>query len=216
MKIAVLGTGMVGNAIATKLVSLGHDVVMGSRTADSAKGKEWLASVDGKAALGTFADAAAHGEVVFNCVNGQGSLAALQAAGKKNLHGKVLLDLANPLDFSKGMPPTLSVCNDNSLGEQIQAAFPEAKVVKTLNTLNCNLMVDPSLVPGDHDVFVSGNDADAKKQATQILTEWFGWKTVHDLGDITTARGTEMWLPLWVRLFGAFGNADFNLRIVRT
>ena len=114
---------------------------------------------------------------------------------------KILIDVANPLDFSKGMPPTLSVCNTDSLGEQIQRAFPGAKVVKTLNTVNSNVMVDPSLVDGgDHHVFVSGNDEGAKAEVTRILKEWFGWKNVLDLGDITSARGAEMLLSLWLRL----------------
>ena len=215
MKISVLGTGMVGQSIASKLVALGHDVMMGSRSRDNDKGQAWVKSTKARASLGTFADSAAFGELVFNCTQGGATLAALEAAGKQNLSGKVLVDIANPLDFSKGMPPTLSVFNDDSLGEQVQRAYPETKVVKALNTINCEVMVDPARIPGDHDVFVSGNDADAKKQVQQILTEWFGWKRVIDLGDITTARGTESYLPLWLRLWGALGNADFNLRVVR-
>ena len=215
MKIGVLGTGMVGEAIASKLVSLGHDVKMGARSATNEKAIAWSKAAGAKASHGTFADAAAFGEIIFNCTNGQGSLAALEAAGKANLAGKILVDIANPLDFSKGMPPSLTVCNTDSLAEQIQRAFPDAKVVKTLNTLNAKLMVNPSLVPGEHDVFVSGNDADAKAKVTEILRDWFGWKNVIDMGDITTARGTEMLLPLWVRLYGKFGNANFNWHIAR-
>ena len=215
MKISVLGTGMVGQSIASKLVALGHDVMMGSRSRDNDKGQAWVESTKARASLGTFADSAAFGELVFNCTQGGATLAALEAAGKQNLSGKVLVDIANPLDFSKGMPPTLSVFNDDSLGEQVQRAYPETKVVKALNTINCEVMVDPARIPGDHDVFVSGNDADAKKQVQQILTEWFGWKRVIDLGDITTARGTESYLPLWLRLWGALGTPDFNVHIVK-
>jgi predicted dinucleotide-binding enzyme len=188
---------------------------MGSRSGANEKAAAWTKLVGPGASQGTFADAAAHGEIIFNCTAGAGALEALAAAGIENLRGKVLVDLANPLDFSKGMPPTLSVFGDDSLGEQIQRAFPEAKVVKTLNTVNCQVMVDPRRVPGDHDIFVSGNDADAKAIVTGILRDWLGWKTVIDLGDITTARGTEAYLLLWLRLWGAVGSADFNIKVVR-
>jgi predicted dinucleotide-binding enzyme len=215
MKIAIFGTGMVGNAIATKLVQLGHEVKMGSRTADNAKATSWVKANGAKASQGTYADAAAFGELAFNCTAGVGSLAALEAAGKKNLAGKVLVDVSNPLDFSKGMPPTLSVCNTDSIAEQIQRAFPDTKVVKALNTTNCNLMVDASLVKGDHDMFLSGNDAGAKGQVTEILKGWFGWKHVVDLGDVTAARAQEMFVIFWVRLYGALQSPMFNVHVVR-
>jgi 8-hydroxy-5-deazaflavin:NADPH oxidoreductase len=215
MKIAVLGTGMVGVALASKLVALGHEVTMGSRSASSDKGEAWLDSVKSdKAKVASFADAAAGAELILNATRGSVALDVLHAAGAENLKGKILVDISNPLDFSNGMPPTLTVCNTDSIGEQIQAAFPEAKVVKTLNTVNANLMVDPSGVPGDHTLFVSGNDAEAKKFVEKtLLREWFGWKNVIDLGDITSARGTEMFLPLWVRLWGALGTPSFNIQI---
>lgn len=215
MKIGVLGTGMVGNAIASKLVAIGHEVRMGSRAAGGEKAVAWVKQAGKGASQGTFAEAAAFGELLFNCTAGSGSLDALQAAGAENLKGKILVDIANPLDFSKGMPPTLFVCNDDSLGERIQRAFPELKVVKALNTMNCEIMVNPARVPGDHDVFVSGNDAAAKARVTELLREWFGWKSVIDLGDITTARGTESFLPLWIRLWGALKTPDFNIKVVR-
>jgi len=215
MKIGVLGTGMVGQAIAGKLVALGHEVTMGSRTADNPKASEWSGGAGERASNGTYADAAAFGELVFNCTAGAGSLEALAAAGADNLRGKILVDVANPLDFSKGMPPSLFVSGDDSLGEQIQRAYPDTHVVKTLNTINCQLMVDPGKVPGDHVVFVSGNDAGAKSRVTSLLTEGFGWKQVLDLGDISTARGTEAYLLLWLRLWGAIGNADFNITIAK-
>ncbi len=215
MKIAILGTGMVGETIASKLVELGHEVRMGSRTANNEKAVAWVKKAGAKASQGTFADAAAFGEIVFNATSGAASLEVLQSAGQESLKGKVLVDISNPLDFSKGMPPTLFVASDDSLGEQIQRAFPDTKVVKALNTINCNVMVDPSRIPGVHDTFVSGNDAEAKKQVTQILTGWFGWKSVIDLGNISTARGTECYLMLWLRLWGALGNPDFNVHIVR-
>jgi predicted dinucleotide-binding enzyme len=206
---------MVGNAIATKLVKVGHDVKMGSRTADNAKGAEWVKANGAKASQGTYADAAAFGELLFNCTAGMGSLAALEAAGKANLAGKVLVDVSNPLDFSKGMPPTLSVANTDSLGEQIQRAFPETKVVKALNTMNCNLMVDASLIKGEHDVFMCGNDAGAKGKVAELLKGSFGWKSVTDLGDLTAARGQEMYVIFWVRLMGALGSPMFNVHVLR-
>jgi predicted dinucleotide-binding enzyme len=215
MKFGVLGSGMVGSTIASKLVSLGHEVKMGSRDAANPKAKAWVDKVGRGASQGTFADAATFGEVVFNCTNGQGSLDALKSAGAEALRGKVLVDVANPLDFSKGMPPTLFVSNDDSLAETIQRAFPDAKVVKALNTVNANVMVEPGRVRGDHDVFVCGNDAGAKAQVVQLLKNGFGWKNVNDLGDITAARATESYLHLWLRLYGALQTADFNVHIVR-
>jgi predicted dinucleotide-binding enzyme len=216
MRIAVLGTGMVGQAIATKLAALGHDVRMGAREATNEKAAAWARAAGPKGSHGTFADAAAFGGLVFNCTNGAASLDALRAAGAANLKGKVLVDVANPLDFSKGMPPSLFTGNTDSLGEQIQRAFPEAKVVKTLNTVNCQVMVDPARVGGgDHHAFLSGNDPEAKATVTALLRDGFGWRHLVDLGDLSTARGTETYVALWVRLWGALGTADFNVKIVR-
>lgn len=215
MKIGVLGTGMVGNTIASKLAELGHEVKMGSRTANNEKAAEWVRTSGAGTSQGTFADAAAFGEIVFNCTAGSASLEAVKLAGARNLKSKILVDIANPLDFSQGMPPALTVCNKDSLAEQIQRAFPETRVVKTLNTMNCKVMVNPNLVPGDHDVFVSGNDANAKARVTEILKNWFGWRNVIDLGDITSARGTEMLLPIWLRLMGVLQTTNFNFKIVR-
>jgi predicted dinucleotide-binding enzyme len=179
---------------------------------------DWLAKAGKNAKVATFADAAQHGQVVINATAGTATLKALESAGKANLKGKILIDVANPLDFSKGMPPTLTVCNTDSLGEQVQRAFPEAKVVKTLNTVNANMMVAPGTVGnGDHVIFVCGDDAEAKAQVARYLHDWFGWKeeSVIDLGGIEAARGTEMLLPLWVRLMGVLGTPMFNFRIVR-
>jgi predicted dinucleotide-binding enzyme len=214
MRVGILGTGMVGAALGSKLVQIGHDVKMGSRTPDNEKAVSWAKQNGASASYGTFSDAAAFGEIVFNCTAGTASLAAITAAGSDNLKGKVLVDVANPLDFSKGMPPTLTVCNTDSLAEQIQRAFPNVKVVKALNTMNCVVMVNPSLVPGEHDVFLCGNDRQAKDKVTEILKA-FGWRSIIDLGDITAARGTEMLLPIWLRLMGHYQSPNFNFRIVR-
>jgi predicted dinucleotide-binding enzyme len=215
MKIGILGSGMVGNTVGGKLVALGHQVKMGSRTANNEKAAAWVAEAGTSASQGTFADAAAFGELVFNCTAGVGTLAALEMAGRENLAGKILIDISNPLDFSKGFPPTLTICNTDSLGEQVQKALPATKVVKTLNTMTTQVMVDPARVPGDHDVFMCGDDGDAKATVANILREWLGWSHVIDLGGIAQARGTEMFLPLWVRLYGALQTPDFNIHVVR-
>lgn len=216
MRFGVLGTGQVGQTVASRLVADGHEVVMGSRTSDNAAAAAWAAGAGGLADHATFARAAAAGEVVFNCTAGTASLAALATVDQGDLAGKVLVDVANPLDFSAGFPPTLTHCNTTSLGEQIQRAHPGAKVVKALNTMSCAVMVDPARVPGEHHAFVCGDDASAKQAVATLLAEW-GWAAtaVIDLGDITNARGTEMVLPLWVRLYGVLGTGDFNLAVVR-
>jgi len=200
--IGVLGTGTVGRTLAGKLGELGHEVVIGSRT--EGEGKR------------PFAKAAAFGEVVLNATNGANSLAALAAAGAENLRGKLLIDVSNPLDFSRGMPPTLTVCNDDSLGEQIQRAYPEARVVKTLNTVTANVMVDPGLIPGRHSMFVAGDDDGAKAQVVELL-ESFGWprEEIVDLGDISGARATEMYVALWLRLFRTFETPCVTVRVVK-
>ena len=212
--IAILGTGMVGDAIGSILVALGHKVMMGSRTANNEKANAWRTRNGSLASNGTFADAAAFGEIIFNCTQGQVSLEALQLAGRENLQGKILVDVANPLDFSKGMPPSLSVCNTDSLGEVIQRQFTDVKVVKTLNTMNCQLMVNPGLLSDPGNVFVCGNDAEAKAEVNLILKS-FGWEKIIDLGDISAARGMEQLLPVWIRLMGTLGTAAFNFSIVK-
>ena len=226
MRFGILGTGVVGKTIAARLTGLGHEVVIGtrepeetmSRTEPDAYGNPPFGAWQEEhpeVRLGTFGQAAAHAEMVVNATAGAVSLEALEQAGEDNLNGKIVIDVANPLDFSKGMPPTLSVSNTDSLGEQIQRRFPEAKVVKTLHTMNAYLMVDPAqLAATDHTVFVSGDDAEAKATVTELLRS-FGWTDIIDLGDITTARGTEMLLPIWVRLFGVLQKPIFNFKIVR-
>jgi len=176
---------------------------------------EWYKLNKNLIKLDTYSEAAASAEIIFNCTMGQGSVEALKQAGNANLKGKIIVDISNPLDFSKGMPPFLSPGNTDSLGELIQRTFPDVKVVKTLNTMNCYLMVNPAALPGDHNVFVSGNDVSSKTMAKEILKS-FGWKesNIIDLGDITTARGTEQLLPIWIRLYGALQNPMFNFKIV--
>lgn len=227
MQIGILGTGIVGQTIATALAAQGHTVMIGTRDPKATLGRdsgnafnktsfrEWQAAHPA-VRLGTFADAARFGEVLINATSGDGALPALEAAGAEALGEKVMLDIANPLDFSRGMPPTLSVCNTDSLGERIQRAFPRLRVVKTLNTTNALVMINPAAVAGgDHSMFVAGDDADAKAKVKTWLGDWFGWRDVIDLGDITMARGTEMLLPIWIRLWGALGTPMFNFKVAR-
>jgi predicted dinucleotide-binding enzyme len=215
MKFGVLGTGPVGQAIANKLIQLGHEVCMGARESSNEKAVAFARAHSPKSTNGTFADAAEVGEVLFNCTSGKVSLEVLAGAGEKTLGSKILIDIANPLDFSKGMPPSMLTPSTDSLAEQIQRAYPKCKVVKALNTMNCALMVEPKrLSSGNHDVMLCGNDKAAKGQVNELLQS-FGWKTIIDLGDLTAARGMEMFLPLWVRLYSTFQTPDFNIKIVR-
>jgi 8-hydroxy-5-deazaflavin:NADPH oxidoreductase len=224
MKIAVFGTGSVGQTLATRLAGLAHNVSMGTRNVENSLVRDTkdfygtptvteFLKANPSITLKTYADAAIGAEIIVLATKGDGAQAALEAAG--NIDGKIILDISNPLDFSKGFPPTLFVSNDNSLGEVLQAAFPNTHVVKTLNTMWAGLMVNPRMIEEDHTVFVSGNDADAKATAKGILST-FGWREseILDLGDITTARGSESVLPIWLRIFNAKQNGAFNFKIV--
>ncbi|MEO0572632.1 MAG: NAD(P)-binding domain-containing protein [Bacteroidota bacterium] len=225
MKIAILGTGMVGRTIGIKLHELGHMVTLGTRnvanTLANENGdaygnppfKEWHKDHQ-QLALAPFKEAVSDAELLFNCTGGMVSLSALEQIGEAVLEDKVLIDVANPLDFSGGMPPSLHPVNTDSLGEQLQNRFPKLKVVKALNTMNAQIMVTPGILEGIHHVFVCGNDHGAKKQTKEVLRS-FGWSSgqILDLGDITNARGTEMLLPIWLRLWGALGTAEFNFCI---
>jgi predicted dinucleotide-binding enzyme len=226
MEIAVLGTGTVGRTIAGKLSELGHDVAVGTRDPQATLARSepdargtapysvWQADHPG-VRLASFAEAAGSAELVVNATGGEGSMDALTQAGEANLAGKVLLDVSNPLDFSQGFPPSLLVKDTDSLAEQIQRAFPAVRVVKSLNTMTAALMVDPGGVGGgDHSVFVSGDDPEAKRTVTSLL-EQLGHRDVIDLGDLSTARGAEMYLPLWLRMMGALGTPLFNIKVVR-
>ena len=230
MKISVIGTGTVGQAIASKLLEVGHDVMVGTRNvsekmANTVKDNygnppfnEWY-KANNKVKLGTFAEAAAFAEMVINATHGGSSIQALMLADAKNLAGKILIDIANPLDFSKGMPPSLlpGLNNTNSLGEEIQKRFPETKVVKTLNTMWSGLMVNPNMIGGgDHINYICGNDTEAKNQVKKLLIQ-FGWheENIMDIGDISGARATETLIHTWLRVMGAFQSSRFNFRIIR-
>jgi 8-hydroxy-5-deazaflavin:NADPH oxidoreductase len=225
MKIAVFGTGSVGQALANRLAGLSHNVTMGTRHVETTLAKESKGAqatptmreflqTHPDILLKRYADAADGSALIVLATKGEGAQAALSAAG--NLDGKIILDLTNPLDFSKGFPPTLFVSNDNSLGEVLQQAFPTAHIVKTLNTMWNGLMVHPRMIAEDHTVFLSGNDANAKARVKEILSS-FGWRDseIMDLGDISTARGTESILPIWLRIYGATQSGAFNFKIVK-
>jgi predicted dinucleotide-binding enzyme len=215
-RLGVLGTGIVGQTVASRLVEVGHEVKMGSRQAGNEKAVEWAAGAGESASEGSFADAASFGELVINATAGMAALDALDAAGSGNLAGKTLWDISNPLDFSGGFPPTLGVVNDDSLAERIQRAHPDANVVKALNTVNAAIMVDPASLGDETNLFVCGDERSAKAEVIEIL-ETFGWLSgdIIDLGDITAARAMEMYLPLWLRLMGTLETPAFNIRVVR-
>lgn len=228
MNIAVIGTGAVGQAMAKKFSNLGHKVFMGTRDVEQSRNRKeqdaWGAPGIGswiqenpEVELTTFKQAAEKGnDLLILAVNGMAAINTLKNIGEELLNGKVMIDISNPLDFSKGFPPTLSVCNTESLGEHIQNSFPKLKVVKALNSVSNSIMINPQLIEGDHVVFICGNDAGAKIEVGSIL-ESFGWKpeNIVDLGDITSSRGTEMILPLWTRLMGKYQSPLFNINIVK-
>ncbi|MFZ2339357.1 MAG: NAD(P)-binding domain-containing protein [Bacteroidales bacterium] len=227
-RIAIIGTGGVGQACASRFITLGYEVMMGTRNVSEKLAgterngygnppfSEWHPA-NRNVKLGTFEEAAIFGEIILNATLGIKSIAVLKSAGAKNLNGKILIDVVNPLDFSKGTPPSLlpELSNTNSLGEEIQKIFPDVKVVKTLNTMWNGLMINPAMLnEGDHTAFICGNDAEAKATVREILKS-FGWpeQNILDLGDISSARGTEMHLPLWLRIFRATGSGAFNIKI---
>jgi predicted dinucleotide-binding enzyme len=217
MQIAIFGTGTVGRTLGTALVKAGHAVCMASRTADNEKAAEWAASNGSAASHGTYAGAAATAGLIINCTPGLVSMQVMELAGKTPLRGKIIADLSNPLDFSHGFPPRLTVCNDDSLAEQLQRALPETLFVKVWNTMWCGLMVNPGLLQGErHTVFCCGNDSGAKEEVRRSLLEPLGWKAedILDLGDIKAARGLEMYQPLWLQIYGALGHGEFNIRVV--
>lgn len=216
MKIGILGTGMVGTTLGTKLVALGHEVKLGSRETDNPTGAAWVKNTGKGATHGTFAQASEFGEMVFVCLRGDVAVSVVKSLDTVKLKNKIVVDVSNPLDFSHGMPFPLigNLVNTNSLGEEIQKLLPHSFVVKALNTVNCEVMVNPGIVKGDSDLFIGGNDAAAKAKVVELLRS-FGWKTVIDLGDITTARGTEMLMPIWMRMYGLFQTPHFNFKIVK-
>ena len=223
MKIGIIGTGVVAQTVGAKLIELGHDVVLGTRDPKKLDDKkmfattlrEWLEAVGNRARIVTFREAAAHGDLLVNATGGLVSLEALGRAEAGSVGSKTLVDIANEIDHSKGMPPAVRASQDSCLAEKIQAAFPNLRVVKTLNTVGAPVMVNPKAVGGgDHTVFVSGNDKQAKAEVTALLRS-FGWSDVLDLGDVSSARGPEMYMAMWIRLWGATQTGMLNVKVVR-
>jgi len=220
MNIGVLGTGVVGQTIATALTEKGHNVRMGSRSANNEKAAEWVKKSNNHATQGDFNDAASFGEIVFLCLNGNHAIDVVRSIDAENVAGKIIIDVTNPLDFSKGMPPRLieGLNNSTSLGEEIQNTWPGARVVKTFNTVNCDVMVNPKLINnGDHTLFICGDDADAKNKVKHFLVDTFGWRpeSLLDLGGIVASRGTEAYVPFWVMMMQATGSPMFNVKVVK-
>jgi 8-hydroxy-5-deazaflavin:NADPH oxidoreductase len=225
MKIGIFGTGIVGQTLAGALAAKGHDVMIGTRDPEatmqreSASGatrtpfRDWHAQHQ-SVKLGTFTDAARFGETIINATSGGGAMPALEGAGAEALGDKILLDLSNPLDFSKGFPPTLTVCNTDSLAEQLQRELPEIRLVKMFNTMANEVMVNPRGLGEDSTIFLAGNDPAARQTAASLAAD-LGWTDVFDLGDLTAARGLEMYLPLWTRIYSLLGRPDFNIKVVR-
>ena len=220
MNIGVLGTGVVGETIATALTEKGHNVRMGSRRAGNEKAAAWVKRSNNHATEGDFNDAAGFGDLVFLCLNGAFALDAIRSMNRDSLEHKIVVDVTNPLDFSHGMPPRVleGLGNHNSLGEEIQKALPHSSVVKALNTVTAKLMVAPKLVnKGDHHLFICGNDAEAKNKVKHFLVDNFGWKPANllDLGDITASRTMEAYVPFWVTLMQSVGSPMFNIKLVQ-
>lgn len=220
MNIGVLGTGTVGEAIATALTQKGYNVRMGSRNMNNEKAETWLKKSNDHASIGNFEDAAVFGELVFVCLNGAYALDVLQNIEPESLAGKIIVDITNPLDFTKGMPPQIleGLGNSNSLGEEIQKVLPHSFVVKTLNTVNYKLMVDARVVnKGDHHLFICGNDMDAKNKVKHLLVDIFHWQPdrLVDLGSIKSSRAIEAIVPFWVLVYQSLGTPLFNFKIVQ-
>ena len=214
MKIGMLGTGMVGETLGTKFVQLGHQVKMGSRTTNNESAAKWAAKNGSNASIGTFADATAFGEMVFLCLKGDAELDVVRSVGPNTFGSKIVVDVSNPLDFSHGIPPSLSICNTNSLGEEVQKTLPSAKIVKTLNIVNCEVMIEPAKAGEQPTMLICGNDTAAKTKVTALLKS-LGWADIIDLGDVTKSRATEMLLPVWLSLMQTLGHPHFGFKVVR-
>lgn len=220
MKVGVLGTGVVGESIASSLVATDNYVMMGSRTANNDKSTAWAKKAGNYASTGTFTDAAVFSDIIFICLSGEYVLDVAKHLGDDITRNKIIVDVTNPLDFTKGMPPRIleNLGNSNSMGEEIQRLLPHAYVVKTLNTVNYKLMVDALLVnDGDHNLFVCGNNLDAKNKVMHLLVDNFHWKSdyVIDLGGIEMSRCVEAIVPFWVAVYQKLGTPLFNFKIVQ-
>lgn len=204
MKVGILGSGDVGQALGRGLARHGHDVMIGTREPASDKLAKWKKEVGAKGHVGTFAEAASFGELVILALHGAGTEPALDLAGPARFAGKLVIDATNPLDFSRGMPPGLLFGTTDSLGERVQRKLPKAKVVKCFNTVSNTQMIDPKFTHGAPPMLICGNDAEAKKQVERLLKE-VGWSGAVDVGGIDGARWLEALVPLWVRIGAVSG-----------
>jgi predicted dinucleotide-binding enzyme len=214
MKVGILGSGDVARSLGTGFASKGHEVTLGTRNPNKSELKKWLKENDGKASVGTFAEAAARGELLVLAAKGDAVEAVLDAVGPRAFDGKIVIDATNPLDFSNGMPPGLFVGTTDSLGERVQRKLPRSKVVKCFNIVNHGMMTNPKTRAGLPDMLICGNDKAAKRQVAKILKE-FGWAEPIDVGGIDGARWLEAWVPLWVRIANELGSWQVALKILR-
>lgn len=214
MKIGILGSGQVGQTLGSGFAANGHDVVIGSRDPHKPELRKWLKSANGHGAVGTLAEAAAHGDLLILATAGTAALDAIDAAGPSQFRDKILIDVTNPLEFNNGSAPGLFVGLTDSLGERVQRKLPKAKVVKAFNTMNATTMIKPKMREGLADVLVAGNDKAAKRAVGKLAAE-FGWGQPIDLGGIENARWMEAWVPLWMRIANDQGSWKVALRILR-
>jgi predicted dinucleotide-binding enzyme len=212
-RVGVLGTGEVGRRLATGFRSRGHDVMIGSRDPGKAELTEWLSADGAGIESGTFAEAAEHGELLVVAVLGNAAEEAIAAAGPDRFSGKVVIDATNPLDFSRGFPPKLSITGEDSLGERIQRALPNAKVVKAFNTIGNAYFVDPSFSEGQPTMLIAGDDEGAKRTVHDALAD-FGWSDTVDIGGIEGARELEAICIAWVKIGGARGAWDHGFKLL--
>ncbi len=214
MRIGILGSGQVGQTLGAGFASKGHDVTIGTGHPDKPELRKWLKATKGHVSVGTFAEAAARGELLVLACSGAAALDVIEAAGPEAFEGKVLLDVANPLAFDTGSSPGLFVGLTDSLGERVQRKLPKARVVKGFNTMNATTMVRPKMKEGLADVLLCGDDRAAKRKVASLIKD-FGWATPIDLGGIESARWMEAWVPLWMRIADSQGSWKVALRILR-
>jgi 8-hydroxy-5-deazaflavin:NADPH oxidoreductase len=212
-RVGVLGSGVVGQQLAIGFSGCGHDVMIGTRDPDKPELREWLSGDGAGIRPGSFQEVGAHGELLVLAVLGDAAEQAIAAAGRENFSGKVVIDAMNPLDFSGGFPPKLSITGEDSLGERVQRALPEARVVKAFNTIGNQYFVNPQFSDGQPTMLIAGDDDQAKGTVTDLLAD-FGWSDVVDLGGIEGSRELEAICIAWVKLIGVRGSADHGFQLL--
>ena len=212
-RVGVLGTGVVGRRLAAGFRGRGHEVIIGSRDPDKPELREWLSADGTGIRSGTFAEAAAASQLLVLAVLGDAAEQVIQDAGRESFAGKVVIDAMNPLDFSGGFPPKLSISGEDSLGERVQRALPDASVVKAFNIIGNPYFVDPSFSDGEPTMLIAGNDADAKRRVTDLLAD-FGWSDIVDIGGIDGSRELEAICIAWVKIGGVRGAWDHGFKLL--